>query len=528
MACGCEKPEKTLLWSPIPEFNKPTTILPGENIDCYAKRAGTNGKNDVAEKEKNKIDNTSLVSDLNGNVNETFKLTPDSDKTASTWEIFTNGQTGTIANLQFDSSTGILSGTISDENAGKSYKVLIVAKDSSGQQIDSREFNFVPKKKQDAETAPTSSAVKFVFPYSPSGRVTCAFGPRNPPAPGASSMHKGIDISQPGSALGDILSAADGTVIKCGPARGFGNWIVIEHKDAQNTLVATTVYGHMNDIYVTTGQKVSAGQKIAKEGNAGIGSAAHLHFELHKGGLGNPVDPIPYINGQFSVAENNEPGKNGEPVESSFKSVNNSDRGLDSAETKTAPCAERPNNQAGDPGQPPLSEEPSEVPVKEETRTVQEIIQATLDSDSDLDDDDKKLLMFMAKIESNFNPSAKNPSSSARGLYQMLDKTAVHYYGKVGIPATTENRNNPEYATKAQIAFYKDQRKFWNEYRSSYNPGPGKIAGKSLQPAVNDRYKDYTKGEFIYGLIHHDGVGNAVSGKDMQGVDYYRKKIRSA
>lgn len=522
MTCGCDKPDKTDLWTPIPDSQAPTEILPGENIDCYAKRAGTNGKNDVAEQLKDRIENTSFSSDLNLGVNEQLKLTPGSQKVAARWEVTANGQplSAVLPELTFNPATGSISGTVSEANANKNYEIVTKAFDSGGAEIDSRSFTFFPKKGGKEDT------VKFVFPYSPNGRVTCKFGPRTPPAAGASSMHKGIDISQPGNVLGDILSSADGTVVKCGPARGFGNWIVIEHRDAKNTLVATTVYGHMNDIYVKVGQKVAAGQKIAKEGNAGIGSAAHLHFEIHKGSWGNPVDPLQYLNGEFPVAQNNLPGQQGQPDPGSFQPVNNSNKGITSSETSaSSDCPDVLPNQSP-PSDPATNPEPPAVPVKASTAEVQGTIQQALDEDPDLTGEDKKLLMFMAKIESNFKPDAKNPTSSARGLFQMLDKTAVKYYGVIGIPATEANRNNPLYATKAQIAFYKnEQKKYWNEYNSS---GKSKIAGKSLSPAVSSRYTNYTQGEFIYGLIHHDGVGNAVAGKDLQGVDYYRKKIREA
>lgn len=529
MSCGClqeedkKNPEPTI--NPTSEFKQPTEILPGENIDCYAKRAGTNGKNDVAEKVENKIDNTSIATDLEGNVSEQFKLTPNSNRTATVWKIKINGEIQhansiSIQNLQF--SNGLLSGKVSRDYLNKQYTILVIAEDSAGE-IDSREFNFFPK----AQESKSTDTIKFVFPYSGNGRVTCSFGPRKPPAPGASSMHKGIDISQPGSSLGYILSAADGTVSKCGPASGYGNLIVIEHRDKSGNLVATTGYGHMNEIYVAVGQKVSAGQKIAKEGNAGVGSAAHLHFELHKGQWGNPVDPIPYLNGQFAVAGNNLPNQNGVPDEATYAVINNSKRGMTTMESDkvNTNCPNELPNQQSVPNTP----EPPQVPINPSTEDTQLDILQALDEDAELDEEDKKILMFMAKIESNFKPTAKNPVSSARGIYQMLDKTAIKYYADVGIPATQANRENAYYATKAQIEFYKkEQRRYWLEYQSSKDSANPTIAGKRIDDTINNKYRNLSKGEFIYGLIHHDGVGNAIAGKDLQGLDYYRRKIREA
>lgn len=523
MTCDCSKPVRTNLWTPVPPLFQPTEILVGENIDCYMQRAGSqSGRvDDIGEKLINRIDNTVLTSDLNLKVDTTFVLSPGSTKVPVTWRIWVNGAPGAVPqDLFFNTQTGRLFGYVREENANKNFVIKIEAFDASTELIDAREYNLFAKLGKKDDT------VKFVFPYAPNGRVTCGFGPRKPPAAGASSSHKGIDISQPGNVLGDILSAGDGTVVKAGPARGFGNWIVIEHTDTQGTLVATTVYGHMkqSEIYVKVGQKVAAGQKIAKEGNEGVGSGAHLHFELHRGKFGNPVDPLPYINGSITYANNNVAGQDGVPDESTFKTVINRNAGI------TAKEAEAASNQTCPlvlPNQfSPVSGEPSFIPDVPSTSSVQQQIRQALDEDSSLLDEDKKLLMFIAKIESRFIADAKNPTSSARGVYQMLDKQASVYYSKIGVVPTIENRNNAYLATKAQIRFYKDeQKKYWNDYLAS---GRTKINGRVLDEPTRVRYQTYSQGEFIYGLIHHDGVGNAVKGKDLQGVEYWRKKIREA
>jgi murein DD-endopeptidase MepM/ murein hydrolase activator NlpD len=525
MSCGCDKPVKTDLWTPIPEFRQPTAILPGESIDCYAKRAGTNGKDDVAEKLENRIDNTNLVTDLNLVVNDRFKLTTNSQKVAIAWTARVNGQDiNSIFPGIFDQTTGAISGTIPENKANKNYPVLVTAYDAAGEEIDSRTFNFFPKKAGKDET------VKFVFPYSPNGRITSPFGPRKPPVDSrtgytGSSQHNGIDISQPGSVPGDILAAGDGTVVRCGPARGWGNVIFIEHRDPKNALVATTVYGHWENSFVTVGQKVAAGQKIAKEGSAGVSSGAHLHFEMHRGSFGNPVDPVPYLNGTFSSANNSIPGQNSQPDPVAGQTTfANTDRGMTSAEAnpENVRCPKDLSSLQTGAEATPNPDAPN-VPVNPSTAEVQQKIQQALD-ESGLAEDDKKLLMFMAKIESGFKADAKNPNSSALGIFQMLDKTAEANFAKIGVPATSKNRNDPYLATKAQIEFYKsEQKKYYDEFQST-----GKIAGKTLPPELQSKYAGLSKGEFIYGLIHHDGVGNAVKGNDLQGLGYYRKKTRAA
>lgn len=528
MACGCAKPETTELWTPIPGYFKQTQILPGENIDCYSARAGmgsaTGEQNNSAEKTPDRVENTSLASDLNANVDETLSITPGSTRTPTAWTATVNGQplSSVLPELSVDQTTGKITGTVSPENANKNYKVMVEASDANGA-IDSREFNMFPKEATKDET------VKFVNPL-PGGRVTSGFGPRNSPTAGASSNHKGIDMA----GATDIVAAADGTVVAAGPARGFGNWIKIEHRDAQGSLVATSVYGHMDTMNVKVGQKVAAGQVIAPVGNAGVGTGKHLHFEMHKGKWGNPVDPMPYLNGTIDVARNNKPGEMGEADESTYETKSQQNRGMTSREAYEAnfDCPDEipgqngvePGAGGGQIGPAVGGPEPTVIPTSTDPTKAetQAAIQRALDEDPSLTDADKKHLMFVAKIESGFDADAKNPTSSARGTYQMLDKTATSYYNKIGVEPTVANRNDPYLATKAQIEFYKrEQKPYYNEFQTS-----GTIAGKTPPADAAARYSGLTQGEFTYGLIHHDGVGNAANGKDKQGVDYYRTQVR--
>lgn len=93
-----------------------------------------------------------------------------------------------------------------------------------------------------------------------------------------------VDI---GASLGTpIYAAADGIVII---ARnndawngGYGNYAVISHENGTQTL-----YGHMANITVTSGQSVSKGQPIGAVGSTGMSTGAHLHFEVR--GAANPL-----------------------------------------------------------------------------------------------------------------------------------------------------------------------------------------------------------------------------------------------
>jgi murein DD-endopeptidase MepM/ murein hydrolase activator NlpD len=102
-------------------------------------------------------------------------------------------------------------------------------------------------------------------------------------------MHYGLDLAAP---LGTpILAAADGVVLRAGPASGFGNAVYIQDEDGN-----VHIYGHMRYYDVQAGDIVHAGDQIAKVGNQGQSTGPHLHYEIHRGGMdGRPTDPQQWL-----------------------------------------------------------------------------------------------------------------------------------------------------------------------------------------------------------------------------------------
>lgn len=89
--------------------------------------------------------------------------------------------------------------------------------------------------------------------------------------------HRGVDFAAPAGT--PIYAVADGLVVRTGPADGFGQWIVVDHQAEHGV---DTVYGHLyaRDLLVRVGQRVTAGQVIARVGSNGQSSGPHLHFEM--------------------------------------------------------------------------------------------------------------------------------------------------------------------------------------------------------------------------------------------------------
>ncbi|KKW36065.1 MAG: Peptidase, M23/M37 family [Candidatus Giovannonibacteria bacterium GW2011_GWA2_53_7] len=92
--------------------------------------------------------------------------------------------------------------------------------------------------------------------------------------------HNGIDL---GASIGTPLrAAASGVVLATGntdATRGcysFGKWVFIKHPNGLGTM-----YAHLSQISVSSGQQVATGQLIGYSGETGYATGPHLHFGVY-------------------------------------------------------------------------------------------------------------------------------------------------------------------------------------------------------------------------------------------------------
>ena len=99
-------------------------------------------------------------------------------------------------------------------------------------------------------------------------------------------VHRGIDfVANTGT---PIVAADGGTVLYAGENPSFGLYVVIRHSDGLETL-----YAHMDETIVTSGESVFQGQEIGTVGSTGNSTGPHLHFEVSIYGI--LVDPSEYL-----------------------------------------------------------------------------------------------------------------------------------------------------------------------------------------------------------------------------------------
>jgi len=129
--------------------------------------------------------------------------------------------------------------------------------------------------------AAPGEAVYRDFRWPVEGRIAAGYGGRG------GRLHRGLDILAPEGT--PVLAAEAGVVVYAGNRlRGYGNAAVLDHGGG-----ATTLYGHLREIHVKSGDVVAAGTVIGAVGRTGNATTSHLHFELRMDG--KYVDPSKYL-----------------------------------------------------------------------------------------------------------------------------------------------------------------------------------------------------------------------------------------
>jgi murein DD-endopeptidase MepM/ murein hydrolase activator NlpD len=134
------------------------------------------------------------------------------------------------------------------------------------------------------------------------------FGVRTDPFTGRRARHLGVDIA--GRRGMDVWATADGLVAYAYEDKNLGKVVVINHNPEivnedgtvtyrQGTL--RTEYGHLDEILVRKGDRVSRQQVIGKMGSTGRSTGPHVHYAVRfqsrqrKGVFGPYLDPQEYL-----------------------------------------------------------------------------------------------------------------------------------------------------------------------------------------------------------------------------------------
>ena len=302
-------------WNTAPDVDRETfqqvTLANkmGETNECYLARAGNPGNEqaDVGQAPIGKIETISVPVKSDLTVDTQLKATAGTPSSATWTLVYPPGDA--LAGQPYDTSkitctsAGHIVGQYDQYGIGKTFTFVAILSDGATE-LDRKPFTIKPVKVE------PGMGLKFIHPLPGSTLTSKCSTDRVHPVTGESRPHKGCDFAYGDHHLGTVVAACDGEVVFAGEQTGYGNLIIIGHKDGSGNKVCMSKYAHLSEIGVSVGQKVAAGDKIGKEGNTGIGTGAHLHFEI-RGGQGkgdNVYDPEQYINGTFTTAPSSDPG----------------------------------------------------------------------------------------------------------------------------------------------------------------------------------------------------------------------------
>jgi murein DD-endopeptidase MepM/ murein hydrolase activator NlpD len=116
-------------------------------------------------------------------------------------------------------------------------------------------------------------------------QIASGYGTRIDPIYGTARFHAGMDFA---SNIGTpVYVTGDGVVVFADWKQGYGKCIIVDHGYGFQTL-----YAHLNDYKVVTGQSVTRGEQIGEVGDTGKSTGPHLHYEVHVRGI--PDNPAKY------------------------------------------------------------------------------------------------------------------------------------------------------------------------------------------------------------------------------------------
>lgn len=119
--------------------------------------------------------------------------------------------------------------------------------------------------------------------------VTSPFGMRVHPITGHEDFHSGVDLAA--SLNEPVQSVLSGTVTQAGPRGLLGNAVEISH----GRYGVSSIYGHLNQVLVHTGEGVNKGTVIGLAGSTGRSTGPHVHFTIKRNDNGQDIEPIAFL-----------------------------------------------------------------------------------------------------------------------------------------------------------------------------------------------------------------------------------------
>ena len=171
-----------------------------------------------------------------------------------------------------------VSGDIANKEAAiKEYEAMIAQENAEIAALEKAVAEEKARLEAENAQARVYNGGMFAWPCPGYKRISDEYGNRMHPILGVQKFHNGLDMAA--SSGTPILAAYDGDIVAADYSSSMGNYIMINHGSG-----LYTIYMHCSALYVSKGQTVSKGQKIAAVGSTGRSTGPHLHFSVRLNG----------------------------------------------------------------------------------------------------------------------------------------------------------------------------------------------------------------------------------------------------
>jgi septal ring factor EnvC (AmiA/AmiB activator) len=149
-----------------------------------------------------------------------------------------------------------------------------------------REKKTVKKPSSTANEAGVTGSDRNRFPWPVRGQLLTRFGVQRHPQFGTVVYRRGIDIA---ARVGDEVRVVhDGQVVYADWYKGYGRLVIVDHGEGLYSL-----YGHLSQLIVGGGDRVTRGQVIGLAGDTGSLKGSKLYFEVRRNG--EAEDPLLWL-----------------------------------------------------------------------------------------------------------------------------------------------------------------------------------------------------------------------------------------
>ena len=149
-----------------------------------------------------------------------------------------------------------------------------------------REKKTVKKPAPTPKEAQAASSDRNRFPWPVRGQLLTRFGVQRHPQFGTVVYRRGIDIA---ASVGDEVHVVhDGQVVYADWYKGYGRLVIVDHGEGLYSL-----YGHLSQLMVGGGDRVSRGQVVGLAGDTGSLKGSKLYFEVRRNG--EAEDPLLWL-----------------------------------------------------------------------------------------------------------------------------------------------------------------------------------------------------------------------------------------